>query len=1189
MGLENLKSIYSDVDVPGLTGKDTTRTGDNDDLANQVSFNSDYDNLIRINKSNLSNHGKFNSDYDNLNIPFEKDSLISFANPSDPMPLDINVESLAETKLAFDEFTDSLYSDIENFRFAYGVSVPSQSPTKVHVSLSGIQSSVFWIKDPLGGDIFGASGAINQFGILDDLASKIGVDLPNIPFDAELAVELNPFASKFLTYEESLFERINNRAPVNAEAPQVGAGKPRYANPYRGIAFQVLGQHNDPTGLDSFPEDSKYEKLNHPYGHIADPAKLREVGEAIQTGKEQENRIKYSRRPKTWIDNDDMTDAGPYWGPYYKTSPKIDFTYQDRVSVRTFGMPGLPGLPNIGLPNIGLPGLGAFGFSAAAGMAGAFAGAVDMAKGFASNIEITNPLSIDPGKIVFQRPPIIDSIGRGMGQLWDMIPDINYPHIEVDIQWPPGWVDDFNFRPKFSDINWPYIEVPNPYPAIKRFFDNIEYPYIKFDLSGPDFGEFNVDWPHVVMPDAIKRFAAGVAEDAGIFARGVVDIAGSIAGAGASVIKSIPYDSIIDSTIGLLGGVYEAAAGVGGYLLNSAKNIPWPMITIPDINWPHIEIDLPDINWPHISMPDLGGGGGFNIGDITSRISDFAAGAAAFAVDVAQFGAKMIQSLNPIAEFVSPSISFSNPIHLSVTTYGGASGFISAMLSPWFLGARHNKNPVRIHDIPSNLAPVAAPLKALKDPYFYLFDMNHPSLEENKGVRYGNSWKYTWMSKDSAGVPAEAWLNNNIFLQREEFIEEKSDEWHKAADGGDLQHTMNRYGLASHYPYDIPGTHFGELYEQKMRRESQWDDDPNEMTETGNKVWTLATSIKANIMAKTMSFPAERSIKKVKRAPPDPSDPFKDAIIANVPASTYEEIMDGQDTKLEHVDGHAAQVDEDGKPATRIPYMAHGGENNFYPLAAKRDSDGKVIEEQHTMYPFITTSDVNDDANTAHKNILETPQLGMPVYFVDMRDRKIIAFKGYLEGISDAITGTWNEEDYIGRSESVYTYEKGSRSISFTLKTFAHSILELDAIYAKLRRLTSFCYPEYHVDSIDSRQRMKPPLVKLRVGELFGNSRHDEGVIGAMGLLGFIESVTHTFPDESPWEHRQGMRVPKHIESQIDFKVIHDTPAEMSTPFYGYQSMQTNNDIGIINKKLADYVGNLLDEAKGMLPAGPFD
>ena len=82
------------------------------------------------------------------------------------------------------------------------------------------------------------------------------------------------------------------------------------------------------------------------------------------------------------------------------------------------------------------------------------------------------------------------------------------------------------------------------------------------------------------------------------------------------------------------------------------------------------------------------------------------------------------------------------------------------------------------------------------------------------------------------------------------------------------------------------------------------------------------------------------------------------------------------------------------------------------------------------------------------------------------------------------------------------------------------------------------------------------------MGELFGNKAFIEGEKGTReDVLGFFESLSNTVPDESPREFRRGQRVPKIITSAVTFKVIHDSPPDIKTMFYGYLSTNTNEDL----------------------------
>ena len=85
-----------------------------------------------------------------------------------------------------------------------------------------------------------------------------------------------------------------------------------------------------------------------------------------------------------------------------------------------------------------------------------------------------------------------------------------------------------------------------------------------------------------------------------------------------------------------------------------------------------------------------------------------------------------------------------------------------------------------------------------------------------------------------------------------------------------------------------------------------------------------------------------------------------------------------------------------------------------------------------------------------------------------------------------------------------------------------------------MNRLTSLCYPQYMEDvNLGGKMKMKPPLTKFRLGELFGGSNAE--------LTGFIKSISYTYPQESPWETKAGRRVPKYVQVAMTYQVIHTT------------------------------------------------
>ena len=168
---------------------------------------------------------------------------------------------------------------------------------------------------------------------------------------------------------------------------------------------------------------------------------------------------------------------------------------------------------------------------------------------------------------------------------------------------------------------------------------------------------------------------------------------------------------------------------------------------------------------------------------------------------------------------------------------------------------------------------------------------------------------------------------------------------------------------------------------------------------------------------------------------------------------------------------------------------------------------------------------------------------GIPFYFKDLRDNSYIFFRAYIEGLTENISPSYASHNYIGRSEPVWTYERAEREISMTLKLVAQTQGELVRIYEKMDRLTSMCYPEYQDDDYGSR--MKPPLAKLRYGELYGKTNKE--------LLGYIKSVSYSVENSSTYETDPEVgRVPRHVTATIGYQVIHDkVPGLGKTTFYG--------------------------------------
>jgi len=204
------------------------------------------------------------------------------------------------------------------------------------------------------------------------------------------------------------------------------------------------------------------------------------------------------------------------------------------------------------------------------------------------------------------------------------------------------------------------------------------------------------------------------------------------------------------------------------------------------------------------------------------------------------------------------------------------------------------------------------------------------------------------------------------------------------------------------------------------------------------------------------------------------------------------------------------------------------------------------LGDTHTLLPIKPGKTVDEAYPDAHPDAVK---FGYPLYFKDLRDDTYLFFRGFIEGLTENVAPTWGEEQYIGRNEPVYHYEKTTRDITFTLKLMAQSRHELEVIYHKMEKLTSLAYPRLLKDEVNfpnaGKLRFKPPLVLFRLGDLYGEKDNE--------MHGFIRSLNYSYPDTGTWEHTEGNRVPKHVTAAISFQVIHTSAPHMLTKFYGKQ------------------------------------
>lgn len=148
----------------------------------------------------------------------------------------------------------------------------------------------------------------------------------------------------------------------------------------------------------------------------------------------------------------------------------------------------------------------------------------------------------------------------------------------------------------------------------------------------------------------------------------------------------------------------------------------------------------------------------------------------------------------------------------------------------------------------------------------------------------------------------------------------------------------------------------------------------------------------------------------------------------------------------------------------------------------------------------------------------------MPVVFQVYNDpSSLLLFRGYVTGLGDSYTGTWSPVDYVGRAESLYTYNKFTRSVSFTLTVPVLKISDQLPLYEKVNSLVSYTAPRYNPLS----GLPEGTFLKLRIGDYLDS-------------MGFLNTANVTVADDVPWSNGENENtfLPQVLTIALNFTII---------------------------------------------------
>ena len=127
----------------------------------------------------------------------------------------------------------------------------------------------------------------------------------------------------------------------------------------------------------------------------------------------------------------------------------------------------------------------------------------------------------------------------------------------------------------------------------------------------------------------------------------------------------------------------------------------------------------------------------------------------------------------------------------------------------------------------------------------------------------------------------------------------------------------------------------------------------------------------------------------------------------------------------------------------------------------------------------------------------------LPV-FANTVNTDVLAFRAYLDSLTDDFKTNWKTFNYMGRGEPFYAYENYARTVNFSFILMAHSKYEMPAIYTKLNYLMSSFAPDYN-----DRNQMRGNYAYLTIGDYI---YQQPGVFTSMNITNLVGDGS------APWE-----------------------------------------------------------------------
>jgi len=145
------------------------------------------------------------------------------------------------------------------------------------------------------------------------------------------------------------------------------------------------------------------------------------------------------------------------------------------------------------------------------------------------------------------------------------------------------------------------------------------------------------------------------------------------------------------------------------------------------------------------------------------------------------------------------------------------------------------------------------------------------------------------------------------------------------------------------------------------------------------------------------------------------------------------------------------------------------------------------------------------------------------------------AFSAYMKGFKDNFTGTWNETNYAGRSESFYIYNKFKRDVSFNLDIPCFNRQQLFEKHRALGQLAATTAGAYNEKGI-----LGGVLLKVNIGNYL------------KGEFAILNSLSYDIPDDASWDTDDTALLAMYLKASFSLTIIHKEEAAQYKPDGGF-------------------------------------